>query len=75
MKKLFGFGKKKKGQSPSSRASLPGGGGYELREKELGKLHRAAAGGDLGRLQQLLKKHDINQLDKENRDTFASCLC
>uniref|UniRef100_A0A8C3XS48 Ankyrin repeat domain 7 n=1 Tax=Chelydra serpentina TaxID=8475 RepID=A0A8C3XS48_CHESE len=49
------------------RASLPGGGGYELREKELGKLHRAAAGGDLGRLQQLLKKHDINQLDKENR--------
>ncbi|KAM7180276.1 ankyrin repeat domain-containing protein 26 isoform 4-T4 [Macrochelys suwanniensis] len=68
MKKIFGFGKKKKGQSPSSRASLPGGGGgYELREKELGKLHRAAAGGDLGRLQQLLKKHDINQLDKENR--------
>ncbi|CAM5082732.1 unnamed protein product [Natator depressus] len=70
MKKIFGFGKKKKGQSPSSRASLPGvpgGGGYELREKELGKLHRAAAGGDLGRLQQLLKKNDINQLDKENR--------
>ncbi|KAM9171575.1 ankyrin repeat domain-containing protein 26 isoform 6-T6 [Pangshura tecta] len=66
MKKIFGFGKKKKGQSPSSRASLPGV-GYELREKELGKLHRAAAGGDLGRLQQLLKKHDINQLDKENR--------
>ncbi|XP_043405953.1 ankyrin repeat domain-containing protein 26 isoform X7 [Chelonia mydas] len=71
MKKIFGFGKKKKGQSPSSRASLPGvpggGGGYELREKELGKLHRAAAGGDLGKLQQLLKKNDINQLDKENR--------
>ncbi|XP_043351550.1 ankyrin repeat domain-containing protein 26-like isoform X32 [Dermochelys coriacea] len=69
MKKIFGFGKKKKGQSPSSRVSLPGvpGGGYELREKELGKLHRAAAGGDLGRLQQLLKKNDINQLDKENR--------
>ncbi|CAM5085206.1 unnamed protein product [Eretmochelys imbricata] len=71
MKKIFSFGKKKKGQSPSSRASLPGvpggGGGYELREKELGKLHRAAAGGDLGRLQQLLKKNDINQLDKENR--------
>ncbi|CAM5085399.1 unnamed protein product [Eretmochelys imbricata] len=71
MKKIFSFGKRKKGQSPSSRASLPGvpggGGGYELREKELGKLHRAAAGGDLGRLQQLLKKNDINQLDKENR--------
>ncbi|XP_067420361.1 ankyrin repeat domain-containing protein 26 isoform X2 [Emydura macquarii macquarii] len=65
MKKIFGFGKKKKGQSPSGRASLPGG--YELREKELGKLHRAAAGGDLGKLQQLLKKHDVNQLDKENR--------
>ncbi|XP_034624655.1 ankyrin repeat domain-containing protein 36C-like isoform X12 [Trachemys scripta elegans] len=66
MKKIFGFGKKKKGQSPACRASLPGV-GYELREKELGKLHRAAAGGDLGKLQQLLKKHDINQLDKENR--------
>uniref|UniRef100_A0A8C3FPK5 Ankyrin repeat domain containing 26 n=1 Tax=Chrysemys picta bellii TaxID=8478 RepID=A0A8C3FPK5_CHRPI len=66
MKKIFGFGKKKKGQSPACRASLPGV-GYELREKELGKLHRAAAGGDLGKLQQLLKKHDVNQLDKENR--------
>ncbi|XP_075785269.1 ankyrin repeat domain-containing protein 7 isoform X11 [Pelodiscus sinensis] len=68
MKKIFGFGKKRKqpGHSPSSRASLPGG-GYELRERDLGKLHRAAAGGDLGRLQQLLKKHDVNQLDKENR--------
>ncbi|XP_026504510.1 ankyrin repeat domain-containing protein 7 isoform X2 [Terrapene carolina triunguis] len=66
MKKIFGFGKKKKGQSPACRASLPGV-GYELREKELGKLHRAAAGGDLGKLQQLLKKHNINQLDKENR--------
>ncbi|XP_039365061.1 ankyrin repeat domain-containing protein 7 isoform X12 [Mauremys reevesii] len=66
MKKFFGFGKKKKEQSPPSRDSLPGV-GYELREKELGKLHRAAASGDLGRLQQLLKKHDINQLDKENR--------
>ncbi|XP_065420694.1 ankyrin repeat domain-containing protein 26 isoform X14 [Chrysemys picta bellii] len=66
MKKIFSFGKKKKGQSPACRASLPGV-GYELREKELGKLHRAAAGGDLGKLQQLLKKHDVNQLDKENR--------
>ncbi|XP_074871091.1 ankyrin repeat domain-containing protein 26 isoform X3 [Carettochelys insculpta] len=69
MKKIFGFGKKKKqqpSQSPSSGASVPRG-GYELQEKDLGKLHRAAAGGDLGRLQQLLKKHDINQLDKENR--------
>uniref|UniRef100_A0A8C8RCQ4 Ankyrin repeat domain-containing protein 26 n=1 Tax=Pelusios castaneus TaxID=367368 RepID=A0A8C8RCQ4_9SAUR len=65
MKKIFGFGKKRKGQSPSHLASPPGG--YELREKELGKLHRAAAGGDLGKLQQLLKKHDVNQLDKENR--------
>ncbi|KYO48504.1 ankyrin repeat domain-containing protein 26 [Alligator mississippiensis] len=69
MKKIFGFGKKKKGlPSPSKSASLPvGSGGYELRERDLGKLHRAAATGDLGKLQQLLRKQDPNQLDKENR--------
>uniref|UniRef100_A0A7M4EWG4 Uncharacterized protein n=1 Tax=Crocodylus porosus TaxID=8502 RepID=A0A7M4EWG4_CROPO len=69
MKKIFGFGKKKKGlPSPSKSASLPvGSGGYGLRERDLGKLHRAAATGDLGKLQQLLRKQDSNQLDKENR--------
>ncbi|KAM9313226.1 ankyrin repeat domain-containing protein 26 [Gastrophryne carolinensis] len=69
MKKLFGLGKKKKsGPSPSpsesgSVLSL----GYELKEKELSKLHRAASTGDSARIRALLPKHDINQLDKENR--------
>ncbi|XP_039617344.1 ankyrin repeat domain-containing protein 26 isoform X5 [Polypterus senegalus] len=68
MKKIFGFVKKKKG--PSSNASDSGSVlsvGYDLKEKDLGKLHKAAVGGDLAKLKQLIKKNDINQLDKENR--------
>ncbi|XP_009979761.1 PREDICTED: ankyrin repeat domain-containing protein 26-like [Tauraco erythrolophus] len=43
MKRIFGFGRKKKGQPPSSSASVPcAAGAYELRQKDLGKLHRAA---------------------------------
>ncbi|XP_062913897.1 ankyrin repeat domain-containing protein 26-like isoform X2 [Mobula hypostoma] len=41
--------------------------GYELKEKDLGKLHKAASAGDLNRLRQLIKKKDVNQLDKQNR--------
>ncbi|XP_030072033.1 ankyrin repeat domain-containing protein 26 [Microcaecilia unicolor] len=69
MKRLFSFGKKKKrGLSPSaSDSGSVLSAGYELKEKELGKLHRAAAAGDLAKLRQLLKKHDVNLLDKENR--------
>ncbi|XP_029104653.1 ankyrin repeat domain-containing protein 26 isoform X2 [Scleropages formosus] len=68
MKKIFTFGKKKKGFSPSSSEtgsvlSL----GYEIKEKDLGKVHRAASSGDLAKLKQLAKKNDLNQLDKENR--------
>ncbi|XP_054845441.1 ankyrin repeat domain-containing protein 7 [Eublepharis macularius] len=76
-KKFFRFGKKWKEQpspsrpgaslSPSSPRVASEDGGYQLRIKELGKLHRAAAGGDLKKLQQLLKKHDLNQLDEANR--------
>ncbi|XP_051791868.1 ankyrin repeat domain-containing protein 26 isoform X2 [Erpetoichthys calabaricus] len=68
MKKIFGFVKKKKG--PSSNASDSGSVfsvGYDLKEKDLGKLHKAAVAGDLAKLKQLIKKNDINQLDKENR--------
>lgn len=68
MKKIFGFTKKKK-KTPSS---TPDNGsvlsaGYELRDKDLGKVHRAAATGDVVKLRQLAKKNDVNQLDKENR--------
>lgn len=78
MKRFFGFARKKEpaavgsGPGASSSSSSAGaaaavGGGYELRSKDLGKLHRAAANGDLEKLQQLAKKHDLNQLDKANR--------
>ncbi|XP_068788624.1 ankyrin repeat domain-containing protein 26 isoform X4 [Struthio camelus] len=70
MKRLFGFGRKRKGQppSPSGSASLPClPGAYELREKELGKLHRAAASGDLAQVRQGLKKCSVDGRDKAKR--------
>ncbi|XP_068132524.1 ankyrin repeat domain-containing protein 26 isoform X7 [Hyperolius riggenbachi] len=69
MKKFFGIGKKKKsGASPSpSETGSVRSAGYELREKDLSKLHRAASTGDVAKIRQLLHKHDVNQLDKENR--------
>ncbi|XP_031754836.1 ankyrin repeat domain-containing protein 26 isoform X5 [Xenopus tropicalis] len=69
MKKIFGFGKKKK-WGPSPNTSDTGSVlsvGYELKDKDLSKLHRAASAGDVGKIKQLIKKQDINQLDKENR--------
>ncbi|XP_063783290.1 ankyrin repeat domain-containing protein 26 isoform X4 [Pseudophryne corroboree] len=69
MKKIFSFGKKKK-SGPSLSASETGSVqsvGYELKDKDLSKVHRAASSGDVAKLRQLLPKQDINQLDKENR--------
>ncbi|KAL0967854.1 hypothetical protein UPYG_G00258270 [Umbra pygmaea] len=68
MKKIFNFTKKKKGFSPntSDTASVLSL-GYDLKEKDLVKVHKAAYGGDLAKLKQLAKKNDINQLDKDNR--------
>lgn len=78
MKKIRGFfvRKTKKEQQSSSRSGAStsasplgadGGDGYELWNKDLSKLHRAAAEGDLETFQQQLKKHNMNQLDKANR--------
>ncbi|XP_031471193.1 ankyrin repeat domain-containing protein 26-like isoform X2 [Phasianus colchicus] len=69
MKKIFGFGRKKKGNPPPSgdAASPCPAGAYELRQKELGKLHRAAAAGDLAQVRQGLKKHGIDGRDKAQR--------
>ncbi|XP_063052762.1 ankyrin repeat domain-containing protein 26 isoform X2 [Engraulis encrasicolus] len=68
MKKIFQFTKKKKGFSPSaSETTSVLSAGYELKEKDLGKVHKAAASGDVSKLKQLAKKNDLNQLDKENR--------
>uniref|UniRef100_A0A8V0XBB0 Ankyrin repeat domain 26 n=1 Tax=Gallus gallus TaxID=9031 RepID=A0A8V0XBB0_CHICK len=68
MKKIFGFGRKKKGDPPpGSTASPCPAGAYELRQKELGKLHRAAAAGDLAQVRQGLKKHGVDGRDKAQR--------
>ncbi|MEQ2191069.1 hypothetical protein XENOCAPTIV_019998 [Xenoophorus captivus] len=67
MKKIFNFTKKKKQSSgtPDNVSALSDG--YDLKDKDLGKIHKAAFQGDLAKLKQLAKKNDINQLDKENR--------
>lgn len=69
MKKIFNFAKKKKSSTgtPDNASLLSVG--YELKEKDLGKVHKAASVGDLAKLKQLAakQKNDLNQLDKENR--------
>lgn len=67
MKKIFNFTKKKKlpSNTPDNGSVLSAG--YELKEKDLGKVHKAASAGDVAKLKQLAKKNDLNQLDKENR--------
>ncbi|XP_067173440.1 ankyrin repeat domain-containing protein 7-like [Apteryx mantelli] len=72
MKRLFGLFSKGQGPppSPSGGASLPCvGAASELREKELGKLHRAAASGDLARVRRpwWLRRLGINRRDKAKR--------
>ncbi|GCB86261.1 hypothetical protein scyTo_0026942 [Scyliorhinus torazame] len=68
MKKILRFAKRKRRFSPNtSDTGSVLSAGYELREKDLGKLHKAASTGDLSKLRQLVKKNDVNQLDKENR--------
>ncbi|XP_065596986.1 ankyrin repeat domain-containing protein 26-like [Cyrtonyx montezumae] len=69
MKKIFTFRKKKKRESPpscSATSPCPTG-AYELRPKELSKLHRAAAAGVLVQVRQALKKYSIDGRDKEQR--------
>lgn len=67
MKKIFNFTKKKKQPSATPDSGSVLSVGYDLKEKDLGKVHKAAAAGDLEKLRQHAKKNDINQLDKENR--------
>ena len=42
-------------------------GGYEIREKDLPKLHKAVVHGDVSKIQSLVKKENINALDKQKR--------
>ncbi|XP_070611337.1 ankyrin repeat domain-containing protein 26-like isoform X2 [Erythrolamprus reginae] len=77
MKKILRLGKKANDrQSPSLNevpvacASAPGAicsGGYNLEIRDLSKLHRAAAEGDLGEVRNLLRKHSLNERDKAGR--------
>uniref|UniRef100_A0A3Q2DBX0 Si:ch211-272n13.3 n=1 Tax=Cyprinodon variegatus TaxID=28743 RepID=A0A3Q2DBX0_CYPVA len=67
MKKLFGFTKKKKNSSGTSDNVSALSDGYDLKDKDLGKIHKAALQADLAKLKQLLKKNDVNQVDKESR--------
>ncbi|XP_070328092.1 LOW QUALITY PROTEIN: ankyrin repeat domain-containing protein 26 [Odocoileus virginianus] len=77
MKKIFGFGSKK-GESPLGSSISPGrdGGqrisfqsGYRIRDKDLGKIHKAATVGNVAKVQQilLLGKNGLNDRDKMNR--------
>ncbi|XP_067172563.1 POTE ankyrin domain family member B-like [Apteryx mantelli] len=70
MRRFFGLFCKGQGQPPHSGASLPCvAAAYEIREKDLGRLHRAATGGDLAQVQRRrwLLRLGINRQDKEKR--------
>ncbi|XP_051978837.1 ankyrin repeat domain-containing protein 26 [Xyrauchen texanus] len=75
MKKIFNFKKKKGSPSPSETGSVLSA-SYDVKEKDLGKVHKAACSGDVAKLRQLAKKNDLNQLDKENRTALhIACAC
>ncbi|XP_062954863.1 ankyrin repeat domain-containing protein 26 isoform X2 [Cynocephalus volans] len=84
MKKIFGLGNKK-GESPlgsstSTRKNSAAAGqendrrvnslpGYDIRDRDLGKIHKAASVGDVSKVQQilLLGKSGLNDRDKRKR--------
>ncbi|XP_043083712.1 ankyrin repeat domain-containing protein 26 isoform X2 [Puntigrus tetrazona] len=75
MKKIFNFKRKKGSPSPSETGSVLSA-SYDVKEKDLGKVHKAAFSGDVVKLRQLAKKNDLNQLDKENRTALhIACAC
>jgi len=79
MKKFFKFGKGRKesgegsskagglGRQASVTSLVQTFGGYEVREKDLSKLHKAAWTGDMTKLTQLIKSSRGVVVDKENR--------
>ncbi|XP_032956686.1 ankyrin repeat domain-containing protein 26 isoform X2 [Rhinolophus ferrumequinum] len=93
MKKIFGFGNRK-GKSPlgsltSPRSkgvgmmaetgnTVPLGSGYHIRDKDLGKIHKAASVGDVAKVQQLLllRINGLNDRDRMNRTALhLACAC
>ncbi|XP_064447802.1 ankyrin repeat domain-containing protein 26-like isoform X2 [Mirounga angustirostris] len=84
MKKFFSFGSKKGGSSfrvTSSRRDGPGilperrigtnsfGWGYNIRDKDLRKIHKVASMGNVRKLQKILLsgKHGVDERDRMNR--------
>lgn len=76
MKSFFGLRSLRSATSPrvdGADGGRDGGsgapGGYRVRDRELGKIHRAASAGDVARVQQvlLLGKSGLNDRDKMNR--------
>ncbi|XP_077983034.1 uncharacterized protein LOC144437871 [Glandiceps talaboti] len=68
MKKFLRSSLRRKTPSPDRKGSPDGRYlGYDVKEKELPKLHKAAWNGDMNKMKQLAKKGDLNQLDKDNR--------
>ncbi|XP_037693689.1 ankyrin repeat domain-containing protein 7 [Choloepus didactylus] len=77
MKKIFSLWRRKEESRSCSSdlrtgrtiAGSPSQLGYNLRDKDLKKLHRAASVGDLEKVKECLqfKKHDVNVRDKEFR--------
>ena len=77
MKKIFGF-VSKKGESPLGSSTSPRRESgnrvnsrpeYHIRDKDLGKIHKAASVGSVAKVQQilLLGKNGLNDRDKMNR--------
>ncbi|XP_046920975.1 ankyrin repeat domain-containing protein 26 isoform X7 [Lynx rufus] len=76
MKRIFGFGSKK-GVSPLGSASVGQKNnridnflmGYHVRDRDLGKIHKAACVGNVAKVQQLLflGKNGVDDRDKMNR--------
>uniref|UniRef100_A0A8C3W0H2 Uncharacterized protein n=1 Tax=Catagonus wagneri TaxID=51154 RepID=A0A8C3W0H2_9CETA len=69
-----GRGEKPRGRCAVSEAHWLDQPGYHIRDKDLGKIHKAACVGDVARVQQilLLRKSGLNDKDKKNRLSSAS---
>ncbi|GAB5573361.1 ankyrin repeat domain-containing protein 26 isoform X5 [Prionailurus iriomotensis] len=81
MKRIFGFGSKK-GVSPLGSASVGQKNnridnflmGYHVRDRDLGKIHKAAYVGNVAKVQQILflGKNGVDDRDKMNRKSIAA---
>lgn len=66
MKRFLSFFWTKGLSSPPGQSACPEA-GYELKDKYMGKIHKAAATRNLAMLKQLAGKKDLNKPDKKKR--------